>query len=85
VGNYDMYVIKTDKKGKKLWQNTYGNADNDYGYTAEKIDFGYLIKGSTQLCSSRDVLDRDCSMNVWFVTIDKNGNQISSKILERVE
>ena len=23
-GNYDMFVIKTDKEGKQEWQNTYG-------------------------------------------------------------
>ena len=38
-----MFVIKTDKKGKKLWQNTYGGFYNEYGYTAEKTDSGYLV------------------------------------------
>lgn len=84
VGNYDMFVIKTDKKGNKLWQNTYGEFDNDYGYTAEIVADGYIIKGSTQRCNSKDVLNRKCSVNVWFVTIDKNGREISNKILEEL-
>lgn len=85
VGNYDMFVIKTDKNGKKLWQNTYGKFDNDYGYTAEKVDNGFIIKGTIQQCDSRDVLNRKCSINVWFVTIDEEGNKISDNILEEVK
>lgn len=85
VGNYDMYVIKIDKKGKKLWQNTYGKVDNDYGYTAEKVDNGFIIKGTTQLCNSRDVLNRKCSINVWFVNIDNKGNEVSNTILEEID
>lgn len=85
VGNYDMFVIKTDKEGKKLWQNTYGKVDNDYGYSAEKVDNGFIIKGTIQQCNSRDVLNRKCSINVWFVNIDENGNEISDTILEEVK
>ena len=85
VGNYDMFVIKTDKNGEKLWQNTYGKFDNDYGYTAEKIQNGFIIKGTIQQCNSKDVLNRKCSINVWFVTIDEEGNKISDNILEEVK
>lgn len=84
-GNYDMYVIKTDKKGKQLWQNTYGNFDNEYGYSAEKTEIGYLIKGTIQDCSSKDVLNRTCRTNVWFVNIDKNGKELSNQVLEEIE
>ena len=84
-GNYDMFVIKTDKDGKKLWQNSYGDFDNDYGYTAEQTDTGYLIKGTTQRCTSKDVLNRSCTTNVWFVSIDENGKEISNKVLEKIE
>lgn len=83
-GNYDMYVIKTDKKGKKLWQNTYGDFDNEYGYSAEKTETGYLIKGTIQNCSSKDVLNRTCSTNVWFVSIDEKGKELSNKVLEKI-
>ena len=84
VGNYDMYVIKNDKAGKKLWQNTYGKFDNDYGYIAEKVDNGFIIKGTTQLCNSKDVLNRKCTINVWHVNIDEKGKLISENVLEEV-
>lgn len=84
-GNYDMFVIKTDKNGKKLWQNTYGNFYNEYGYSAEKTNTGYVIKGTLQKCSSNtDVFNRTCKTNVWFVTTDKNGKELSNEILEEI-
>ena len=84
-GNYDMFVIKTDKEGNKQWQNTYGDFYNEYGYTAEITDIGYLIKGTIQKCSSNtDVFNRTCTTNVWFVEIDKKGNEISNQLLEKI-
>jgi len=85
-GNYDMYVIKTDKRGKKQWQNTYGGFYNEYGYSAEKTANGYLIKGTVQNCTSNtDIFTRKCTTNVWFVSIDKRGKEISNTILEEIK
>ncbi|MEM6879352.1 MAG: serine hydrolase [Bacteroidota bacterium] len=85
-GNYDMFVIKTDKEGNKIWQNTYGNLYNEYGYIAEAIEHGYLIKGTIQNCTSNsDVFNRDCTTNVWVVSVDENGNEISNEILEEID
>ena len=84
-GNYDMFIIKTDKKGKKQWQKTYGGFYNEYAYSAERTNKGYLIKGKKQHCTSNsDVFNRKCIDNVWFVFIDKNGKEISNKILEEI-
>ena len=85
-GNYDVFVIKTDKKGKKIWQNAYGGFYNEYGYAVEKTNKGYLIKGTIQNCSSNtDVFNRKCTTNVWFVSIDENGKELSNKILEEIK
>ncbi|EAQ42862.1 serine hydrolase [Polaribacter sp. MED152] len=84
-GNYDMYVIKTNKKGKKIWQNTYGDFYNEYGYFAEKTSTGFLIKGTKQNCTSNSDINRKCTTNVWFVNIDKNGKEVSNKILEQIK
>ncbi|MEM6719907.1 MAG: serine hydrolase domain-containing protein [Bacteroidota bacterium] len=84
-GNYDMFVIKTDKQGKKLWQHTYGDFYNEYGYSAEKTQTGYLIKGTKQNCENNTDIDRECTSNVWFVSIDKNGKELSNELLEKIE
>ena len=84
-GNYDMFVIKTDKDGRKQWQNTYGGFYNEYGFIAKETEEGYLLKGTKQNCTSNsDVLNRDCITNVWFVSIDRNGKEISNEVLEEI-
>ncbi len=84
-GNYDMFVIKTDKDGKKQWQNTYGGFYNEYDYLAEETTEGYVIKGTKQGCTSNsDVFNRTCTTNVWFVSIDKKGKEISNILLEEI-
>ncbi len=75
-GNYDMYVIKTDKKGKKVWENTYGTFGNEYGYTAEKIDRGFLVRGTIQ--------KHTINTKVWQVAIDENGKELERNALEEV-
>ncbi len=81
-GNYDVFVIKTDKNGKKKWQNTYGSFYNDYGYIAEVTETGYVIKGSTQSCDGNSDINRKCTDNVWLVYIDKNGKEQSNVVGE---
>lgn len=83
-GNYDMFVIKTDKKGNKQWQKTYGGFYNEYGKSAVITKDGYLIKGTKQDCPNNTDINRECTTNVWLVTIDKNGNEISNKLLEEI-
>ncbi len=84
-GNYDMFVICIDAKGRKIWQKTYGGFYNDYGYTAEKTEDGYIIKGTEQDCSSNtDIFNRTCKTYTWFVTIDKEGNELSNHRLEEI-
>ncbi|KAB2807350.1 serine hydrolase domain-containing protein [Phaeocystidibacter luteus] len=82
VGNYDFFVIRTDKNGKLVWQNTYGREMNDYAYTAEITPSGYVIKGTTQDCND-DVFD--CTTYVWEVNIDLDGNKLSSSRADAIE
>lgn len=84
-GNYDMFVIRTDLNGNKRWQNSYGTFYNDYGYTAEVTPTGFSIKGTQQKCTSNsDVFNRSCTTNVWLIEIDKNGKELSNRLLEPI-
>jgi hypothetical protein len=55
---------------------------NDYGYTAEIIEEGFLIKGSTQDCVDNDVFD--CRTNLWTLVIDHQGELIREEIGEEL-
>ena len=85
-GNYDVYTIKVDAKGKEQWSTTYGSFYNEYGYIAEETDNGYRIKGTKQACKSNNMaLDNNCTTNVWMITIDKKGNKLSDIVQEEIK
>ena len=49
LGDYDVYLIRTDAKGDTIWTRTYGGSSNDYGYSVTQTsDSGYIISGWTE-------------------------------------
>jgi hypothetical protein len=48
VGEYEVYLVKTDSEGNLLWSQTYGGQDGDRGYSVQVTsDGGYIITGET--------------------------------------
>jgi hypothetical protein len=44
----DIYLIKTDAEGRKLWDKTLGTRYGDYAYALEEsLDGGYVVAGNT--------------------------------------
>ncbi|NQZ42670.1 MAG: beta-lactamase family protein [Flavobacteriaceae bacterium] len=81
-GNYDILLIETDSSGNTLWEATYGGFYNDYGYTAEITADGYVVKGTTQACSSNtEVLNRECTTQIWQVRVSKRGKEIANELI----
>lgn len=79
VGNYDIYLIKTNELGKEEWSKAYGEALNDYGYTAEIGPEGsYIIKGTQQRCVSEDF--SDCQDIPWLIEVNETGDLIREEL-----
>lgn len=72
-GNTDVWVIKLDGSGNKVWAKTYGGSGDDYGYkiTATK-DGGYLIVGDTK-SNNGDVSSNKGISDVLVMKIDGSG------------
>jgi hypothetical protein len=48
IGNYDLWVIKTDLKGQMEWEKTFGGSNDDLGFSIRQTDDGgYVVAGYT--------------------------------------
>lgn len=63
----DMYIIRIDKNGKKLWSKAIGGKDDDFAAAAIATKEGFIAVGTTESFGS----DRS---SVYAVSLDKSGN-----------
>ncbi len=71
AGGDDLWVIKTDKDGSKIWDKTFGGRLDDEGNSIRQTaDGGYIIAGKTRSVSS------DGNYDASLLKIDKFGNEI---------
>jgi len=62
----DLYIIKTDASGDKLWSKTYGDYNNECAFCArEVIDGGYIISGKTNSYGNKS--------EIYLLKIDRQG------------
>ena len=67
-GEDDVYLIKIDDNGNKIWQKTYGGSDYDEAYAITPTkDGGYIVAGGTESFGNG-------GWDVYLIKIDKNGN-----------
>ena len=72
----DVYIIKTDADGNKLWEKVIGGTRLDIGYSVQKTSDGnYIITGMTTAFSEKGVED------VYLLKIDGQGNKLWEKAI----
>jgi protein involved in ribonucleotide reduction len=69
----DVYLVKTDSSGNKIWEKTYGGTGMDWGYSVHVTsDGGYIITGTISAPGNVDT-------DVYLVKIDGSGNKLWEK------
>lgn len=68
AGAKDIWLIKTDKNGEKLWSRTFGGKSNEEAYDFRQTsDNGYILAGCTNSFGNGD-------FDAWLIKTDANGN-----------
>ncbi|MEO8760028.1 MAG: T9SS type A sorting domain-containing protein [Bacteroidia bacterium] len=74
IGNYNVYLVKTNSIGDTLWTKSYGGSSDDFGQAVQQTaDGGYIVAGYTGSFSA------DGNNDVYLLKTDANGNLTWSK------
>jgi hypothetical protein len=78
AGEQDIWLIKTDSDGNKLWDKTFGGEAKDWGYpisVQQTTDGGYVVCGSTER-------EKYSDSDVWLIKTDADGNKLWDKTFD---
>ena len=69
AGGKDLWLIKTDASGRRLWERTFGGLKDDTGYSVQQAnDGGYIVAGQTESYST-------AGDDLWLLKTDQDGRE----------
>jgi hypothetical protein len=68
TGKADIWIIKLDSKGNKLWDKIFGGVDDDWiNFLIQTDDGGYAVTGKTYSFGAGEG-------DFWIIKLDEKGN-----------
>lgn len=68
--NDNIYVVKMDREGNRIWHKAFGGEKDDIGYSVVKTEGGYVIAGSSISYG------KDLRSDLHLMKINENGRLI---------
>ena len=83
-GNYDYWLVRTDRAGNKLWDRCYGGTDDDRLFSvAETEEGGFVLAGfSNSGTNGNKTAPSLPASNCWIIRTDSQGNPLWDKCLQ---
>ena len=80
-GGGDVWIVKVDSLGNKLWDKTLGGESHESGIRIiQSVDSSLLIIASSYSDSSGDKTQKSFgSYDIWLIRLDNNGNTLWEK------
>lgn len=73
-GGYDYWIVKLDRKGKLLWQKSFGGTGRDEAaFIQQTLDEGFIVGGHSN-SNDGDVAGNHGFDDYWIVKLDSSGN-----------
>jgi len=69
----NIYAVKIDKNGNKVWDGNYGTRENDEGFGVVESDDGYMLAGYTKGTKNYD-------SDVYLIKLNKSGAALWTKM-----
>jgi hypothetical protein len=74
-GGYDVWLVRLDGDGNKLWDRSYGGAGNDSAQALVLLpDGGCVVAGDSSSSASGN--KTNAATGAWFFRVDGNGNKL---------
>lgn len=78
-GDSDIWLIKTNADGNKLWDKKFSGLGDSIGNAVQlTMDGGYIVAGETRVSS-------DFNGSVWLIKTDADGNKLWDRIFDGEE
>lgn len=78
-GNADIWIVKTDASGNKLWTKTIGGSANEYSSCVAATTDGGCIVGGSSYSADGDITKNRGAIDLVLIKINATGSSLTAK------